>query len=246
MGVGAARGAPPRAVVPCGAFSLIPNSSFQTNISFWDATAGAAWSPQDSSGSPTSGSVELTVSDVASAALSQCVPVVGGERYMLDVSVLIQVPEQAEGEAGAIARWHADENCTQELPDPPSGTLLTSAPEWTAQVLTPTSPVQAVAALLEVRATKTGGSEGSSFTANLDNVFFAFLGSPDCGDPICSYHGPSSSDALFILRGAVGWFDCNACHCDVDASGNVTTSDALAVLRASVELPATLACPVCG
>lgn len=245
-GVTASEAAQPRVVVPCGVFSVVPNAGFQANLSFWEASAGAAWSPQDAHGSPTSGSVQLTASDLGGAVVSQCVPVTGGERYMLDAAVLIQAQEGAQGEAGIVVRWQADDDCTEELPDTPAGTLLTAAPEWTTQVQTPTSPVQAVAALLELRAAKTGGDEEAIFTANLDNVFFAFLGSPDCGDPICSYHGASSSDALFILRAAVGWFECRACHCDVDGSGGVTTSDALGVLRASVELPATLACPACG
>jgi hypothetical protein len=51
------------------------------------------------------------------------------------------------------------------------------------------------------------------------------------------------SDALFILRTCVGLEQCATCACDVDASGAVTSTDALTVLRLVVLLPETLACP---
>jgi hypothetical protein len=55
----------------------------------------------------------------------------------------------------------------------------------------------------------------------------------------------SASDALAVLRGAVGTGECAACVCDVDGSGSVSATDALAVLRAAVSLPVELACVPC-
>jgi len=47
------------------------------------------------------------------------------------------------------------------------------------------------------------------------------------------------------LRAAVGASVCELCVCDVNGSGEVTASDALAVLQAAVGLDVTLDCPPC-
>jgi hypothetical protein len=77
----------------------------------------------------------------------------------------------------------------------------------------------------------------------------------DCGEVVAGGDGrPSANDALGILKSAVtpgtpcpppapGEFP--LCLCDVDASGKVTASDALNVLRAAVRLEAVIACD-CG
>jgi hypothetical protein len=231
-------------VIPCAAFGLLTNSGLETNLSFWSTDPAAAWSPDDARGSAESGSVQIAVSEVASAAITQCVQVKGGERYSLHVAIRIDAG-QAVGKAGIVARWYSDTSCTDELADFPDSTYVTHAPEWTTQGLTPTTPNEARSALIELRATKESGPGGSTFTANLDDASFAFIGSPDCADPICGFTGPSTSDAQHILRASVGLHSCPACYCDVNGSGAVSVSDSQATLRASVELPVDLACPAC-
>lgn len=54
---------------------------------------------------------------------------------------------------------------------------------------------------------------------------------------------PKTSDALFVLRAAVGSASCDLLVCDVNESNTVNTSDALAVLRRAVGQPITLTCP---
>lgn len=54
-----------------------------------------------------------------------------------------------------------------------------------------------------------------------------------------------TGDALFALRGAVGALACEPCRCDADGSGNVRTSDALAILKFAVGLDVILKCPPC-
>ncbi len=54
---------------------------------------------------------------------------------------------------------------------------------------------------------------------------------------------PSASDALFILKVAVGSAACDMRVCDVDGDLAVSTSDALRTLRAAVGQPDTLECP---
>jgi cysteine-rich repeat protein len=69
-----------------------------------------------------------------------------------------------------------------------------------------------------------------------------------CGDPDDS-GTIRSSDALFILRTAVGTSTCDACVCNVDSSTGttaVTASDSLRVLSKAVGGAVELLCPVCS
>jgi hypothetical protein len=56
---------------------------------------------------------------------------------------------------------------------------------------------------------------------------------------------PKASDALGILRTAVGVRTCELCICDTDRSGKVTAPDALAALRFAVGQPVELRCAAC-
>ncbi|MBC8291850.1 MAG: hypothetical protein H8E45_01645 [Proteobacteria bacterium] len=74
----------------------------------------------------------------------------------------------------------------------------------------------------------------------------AFLSTGDCrcGTPQSAASNPTAADALYTLQAAVGSRLCAACECDVDSSGAVMASDALAVLRRAVgDLSVGLACP---
>jgi cysteine-rich repeat protein len=65
-----------------------------------------------------------------------------------------------------------------------------------------------------------------------------------CGSPTsATATSPKTSDALFVLRSAVGTSSCDVRVCDVNDSGNISSSDALAVLRAAVGQPIVLDCP---
>ena len=69
----------------------------------------------------------------------------------------------------------------------------------------------------------------------------------ECGDPNDS-HTHTASDALYILRAAVGAAMCEPCVCDTVSPGapsGITASDALAVLRTAVGMTIPLACPAC-
>jgi hypothetical protein len=65
-----------------------------------------------------------------------------------------------------------------------------------------------------------------------------------CGDPV-EPEGITSGDALRVLRTGVGTAECDDCICDVDASGSIAASDALAVLRKAVGQQVELECPPC-
>ena len=66
----------------------------------------------------------------------------------------------------------------------------------------------------------------------------------DCGDP-AKPAGITATDALLVLRTAVGTTSCLVCTCDVDASGSIVASDALAVLRHAVGQNVDLTCQAC-
>jgi hypothetical protein len=65
-----------------------------------------------------------------------------------------------------------------------------------------------------------------------------------CGVPLSGGEEPTASDALFVLKTAVGSVGCDLCSCDVDASGSVTATDALSVLKRAVGQAVELTCPV--
>jgi len=64
-----------------------------------------------------------------------------------------------------------------------------------------------------------------------------------CAHPISGGVQPLASDALAILRRAVGAQQCNLCVCDVDSSGSVVATDALITLRRAVGQPVSIVCP---
>jgi hypothetical protein len=67
-----------------------------------------------------------------------------------------------------------------------------------------------------------------------------------CGDPDDSGR-VTASDALFILRCAIGAVTCSSCICDVDGTGGEPKAgDALRVLRSATGLPVELGCPPCA
>lgn len=81
-------------------------------------------------------------------------------------------------------------------------------------------------------------------TDSLDRV----CGNASCaGDPAGAETRESikTSDALAVLRSAVGAEYCAPCRCDADDSGTITAVDALAALRAALNLPSALNCPAC-
>ncbi|HYB99468.1 MAG TPA: hypothetical protein VEC57_10105 [Candidatus Limnocylindrales bacterium] len=67
-----------------------------------------------------------------------------------------------------------------------------------------------------------------------------------CGQPVTSGSDPTASDALAVLRRAVGTLACDLCVCDVNQSGSVTATDALATLKNAVGQDVDLSCVVCS
>ena len=72
-----------------------------------------------------------------------------------------------------------------------------------------------------------------------------FTLSPHCGDADDDGEH-DTSDALHVLRAAVGTTSCAGCICDVSGSGTVTAADALTVLRHATDQSVNLQCSSCA
>jgi len=68
----------------------------------------------------------------------------------------------------------------------------------------------------------------------------------DCADPAEAFGKVTATDALHVLRAAVGTAMCHVCVCDVDDSGAIVASDSLRTLQFAVNLPVDLNCPEFG
>lgn len=67
-----------------------------------------------------------------------------------------------------------------------------------------------------------------------------------CAQPTSTGPTPTASDALAILRTAIGSLRCRLCICDVDDTGSVVATDALITLKRAVGQAITLNCPSVG
>lgn len=63
-----------------------------------------------------------------------------------------------------------------------------------------------------------------------------------CGDAVCDGGEPKVSDALAVLKRALGSYSCPLLRCDVNHDGEVTAADGLKVLRRAVQLRSVLLC----
>ncbi len=78
----------------------------------------------------------------------------------------------------------------------------------------------------------------------LGNPAHAAVG--DCGQPFSTGTKPTASDALFVLKAAVGSLQCELCVCDADGNGVESATDALLVLKVAVGSALPLLCPSCA
>lgn len=73
----------------------------------------------------------------------------------------------------------------------------------------------------------------------------ALAANGDCGQPISSGSAVTSTDALAVLKAAVGLLSCLECVCDINGNGSIAATDALAALSIAVGQPVGLNCPSC-
>jgi len=87
-------------------------------------------------------------------------------------------------------------------------------------------------------------SDCNPASSNGDGSVEVFRGSAcACGRPSTRKSTPLSSDALFVLKAAVGSQACNKCECDVNDDASISAGDALRTLKAAVGQGIDLICP---
>jgi len=90
-----------------------------------------------------------------------------------------------------------------------------------------------------------GELPNATTTTTLPETTTTLPGGDRCGFPVSAGEQPSASDALVVLKVAVGVAECALCICDVNDSNSVAAGDALAILRAAVGIETVLVCPPC-
>lgn len=87
-------------------------------------------------------------------------------------------------------------------------------------------------------------SDCNPASGNADGSVEVFRGAAcACGRPSTRKSTPLASDALFVLKAAVGSQACNKCECDVNNDGSISATDGLRTLKAAVGQDFVLACP---
>jgi len=84
----------------------------------------------------------------------------------------------------------------------------------------------------------TDKNAGAAWVVNLDGIPQVCADANETGTV-------QGEDALVVLQVVVGLAECELCRCDADGDGVISPADALAVIRAAIELPVTLDCPRC-
>lgn len=93
--------------------------------------------------------------------------------------------------------------------------------------------------------TTTTSSTSTTTTTMPSTTTTTMAASGSCGLPVSAGPLPTATDALAVLRAAVGLLVCAPCVCDADSSGAITATDALIVLRAAVGIADARMCPPC-
>ncbi len=111
-----------------------------------------------------------------------------------------------------------------------------------AAINTKSAPARArTATTITLAAVTSSATSASSTTTSTTMPMWP----PPCGETGMDGR-VTASDALYVIRTAIGLDACLACLCDADDSGVITASDALRVLQYAVGLPVPMSCPVCG
>jgi hypothetical protein len=239
------------------------NPRFDFDLAGWNQTdpANTSWSTDDSNGAINSGSVRIDSAGPVGAAINQCILVVGGQPYDIQVNAKVETHGQTFAKVGIQVFWRTGADCENEVGGIQPFSLTGVTGEWQHLAVASAAPASATHALVQLVAVRFMGSEGSSITGWLDDAFVGpagtattlttmttlpvtttTLGEPSCADPIEPFGKTTASDALFVLKSSVGAVICDDCICDANGNGTATASDALAVLRKAVGFAVTLDC----
>jgi len=125
----------------------------------------------------------------------------------------------------------------------PATTTTTLAPATTTTVPATSTTTLAPATTTTVPATTTTTVPSPTTTVPAPTTTTMRPCPSGCGVPVSGGPFPTASDALLILKAAVGSVTCELCACDVNGDGSLTATDSLATLKRAVGQPVDLVCP---
>jgi hypothetical protein len=96
-----------------------------------------------------------------------------------------------------------------------------------------------------VQITSTATDVAHDNTSEFSSCLESTIEVPLCGDASLD-DKVTATDALLVLKSAVGSLECELCVCDTNASSTITSPDALIVLKFAVGQEVVLNCPACA
>ncbi len=233
--------------------SLVTNGTFDSDLTSWrefGILGSREWSPEDGAGATGSGSALLR--GRFASLVGRCIPVVGGSDYAFGATRKLT---SGFGTSHAIRlKWRGGDGCgVPYLGEETISAAGSSAPaDWTTSGQIVTAPSDAASAKISIEVRVRSDDARSSAEASFDDILLALdpCGA-NCGNPVRQPNEQSAidpslitpSDALSILRCAIGVQTCTPCVCDVDADGDITANDALLTLGAAISAAVTVTCP---
>ena len=221
---------------PARALDLLPNGQFDGSIAGWSGTpkyGTRSWDPGlDANGSDLSGSAKLVHTDTkggTSLDITRCftgAEVQPGKAFFAGAKLRFAAGEAVPGAGYVYITFHPDSACqTESLDDFEIRGVETKDVQrgtWIAvKVGSSTSgvvvPAGAVSARLGISVFKTvnTGEPLAKLTMNVDDAFFAPVGTPMCDDMPATIAGTKDSDFIngtdgsdvIVGRGSIDWID---------------------------------------
>jgi len=188
------------ALLPAGALhsqpNLLTNGGFGSNLAGWSLDNSkpseylAEWNGLDAAGAPGSGSVLLVNSHPSGGTqttpIVQCVPVVGGETYELDVQALIPGGQSRTGYFVSFVYWYPVADCLSSAISLAGYSEIHTVGAWTANSTEIIAPPGAQGARVDLALLKVEGL--GTLVAHADNLSLRPSDATTCvpsGETLC-------------------------------------------------------------
>lgn len=164
--------------LPAAAQNLLTNPGFDTDLGGWSDYSdpprySAAWSGEDATATPSSGSVLLSNDHpevgIEVIPLTQCVGAVAGEEYALAIQGMVAAGQSRSGAAAAHLVWYRDLDCqTPVLPTFALDLSTSAVGVWTQAAGTALAPATTLGANVYLGVYKS--EPGGSLAVHIDDV----------------------------------------------------------------------------
>ena len=159
---------------PAGAdTNLLANAGFGFHLAGWDLSGVGAftWTATDRLGTFPSGSALLqNDTPYTTVFLTQCLPVVDGQRYAFGASVWMESAGAASGLAAVGAQYFPGPDCTGAF-GPLAGASTTTTDRWVG-LGSATTPTGMHSVKLELKASRGGLDIGKTLRVHFDDAYF--------------------------------------------------------------------------